>query len=153
MIVYCKDVQRQDEHEIIQFDFLGYNFRPRRSFDRYGRVFTNFIPAISPSAAKAIRQEVRSWRLQLKSDKTIEDLARMFNPVITGWINYYCRFYASAFDVVGQHINRSIAKWAMRKFKKLRGHKTRANMWVSNLAKKHPTLFAHWKAGFARVAS
>ena len=52
------------EHEHIQFDFLGYTFRPRRSFDRYGRTFTNFSPAIARSAAKALRQEVRSWRLQ-----------------------------------------------------------------------------------------
>jgi hypothetical protein len=26
--------------------------------------------------------------LQLKSDKSLEDLARMFNPVISGWVNY-----------------------------------------------------------------
>jgi hypothetical protein len=37
---------------------------------------------MSPSAAKAARQDIRSWRLQLKSDKSLEDLARMFNPVI-----------------------------------------------------------------------
>ncbi len=86
-IVYCKDLHRQQEHEHIQFDFLGYTFRPRRSFDRYGRLFTNFSPAIARSAAKALRQEVRSWRLQLMSDKALEDIARMFNAVISGWFN------------------------------------------------------------------
>jgi RNA-directed DNA polymerase len=92
-VVYCKGVHRQQEYETIQFDFLGYTFRPRRSKDRYGRVFVNFTPAISRAATKAIRQEVRGWRLQLKSDKSIEDLSRMFAPVIRGWINYYCRFH------------------------------------------------------------
>ena len=63
----------------IQFDFLGYTFRPRRSYDKHGRTFTNFTPAMARSAATALRQEVRSWRLQLKSDKSLEDLSRMFN--------------------------------------------------------------------------
>lgn len=151
-IAYCKDLHRQQEHEHIQFDFLGYTFRPRRSFDRYGRLFTNFSPAIARSAAKALRQEVRSWRLQLKSDKSLEDLARMFNAVISGWLNYYGRFYPSAFDVVGNHINRAIVRWAMRKFKRLRGHKSRAMRWVKDLAKARPQLFAHWRVGFTSVA-
>lgn len=151
-IVYCKDLHRQQLHEHIQFDFLGYCFRPRRSYDRLGRRFTNFTPAMAPSAAKAMRQKVRSWRLQLKSDKTIEDLSRMYNPVIAGWVNYYCRFYASAFNVVGRHINRSIARWALRKFKRLRGHKTKAVRWVERTAQKRSSLFAHWHAGFAFAA-
>jgi RNA-directed DNA polymerase len=151
-IVYCKDRNRQREYRNIQFEFLGYAFRPRRSFDRHGRLFTNFTPAISPQAAKALRQEVRSWRLQLKSDKSIEDLARMFDPIISGWVSYYCHFYASAFNRIGQHINRAIARWAMRKYKHLNGHKIRASRWVKRLAKQYPQLFAHWKYGIFGVA-
>jgi RNA-directed DNA polymerase len=150
-IVYCKDINRTQEYELIQFDFLGYTFRARRSLDRYGRLFANFSPAIARSAVKALRQEVRSWRLQLKSDKTIVDLARMFNAVISGWFTYYGRFYPSAFAAVGNHINRSLVRWAMRKFKTLRGHKIRATQWVMELAKACPQLFAHWRAGFTLV--
>ncbi|WP_446479848.1 group II intron maturase-specific domain-containing protein [Bradyrhizobium glycinis] len=29
-------------------------------------------------------------------DKRIDDLARMFNPIIRGWMNYYGRYYESA---------------------------------------------------------
>jgi hypothetical protein len=58
-VVYCKDIHRKQEYETIQFDFLGYTFRPRRSKDRNGRVFVNFTPAISRSAAKSIRQTMR----------------------------------------------------------------------------------------------
>ncbi len=151
-IVYCKDVQRRQEHEHIQFDFLGYIFRPRRSFDRYGRLFVDFNPAIARKAATALRQEVRSWRLQLKSDKSLEELARMFNAVISGWFNYYGRFYPSAFEAVGNHINRAIVRWAMRKFKSLRGHKSQAMRWVKDSAKARPYLFAHWRVGFTSVA-
>ena len=28
-VVYCKDAHRKGEHATIQFDFLGYTFRPR----------------------------------------------------------------------------------------------------------------------------
>jgi len=27
------------------------------------------------------------------SDKSLEDLTRMFNPVVQGWINYFASFY------------------------------------------------------------
>ena len=146
--VYCRDIHRREEHETIQFDFLGYTFRPRRSKDRFGRVFTNFSPALSRDAAKAIRQTVRGWRLQLKSDKSIEDLARMFAPVIRGWMQYYCRFYPSAFRDVADHLNRCLARWAMRKFKKLRGHRRRASHWLGRVARRQPDMFPHWRDGF-----
>ncbi|MGR5968200.1 hypothetical protein ACT7C1_07710 [Bacillus paranthracis] len=41
--------------------------------------FTNFSPAIADKAKKAIRKEARSWRLQLKADKTLQDISNMFN--------------------------------------------------------------------------
>ncbi|MCT4593979.1 MAG: hypothetical protein N4A57_06900, partial [Anaeromicrobium sp.] len=36
-----------------------------------------------------MRKEVRRWRLQLKVDKDLLDIANMFNKKIQGWINYY----------------------------------------------------------------
>lgn len=151
-IVYCKDENRPGQYACIQFDFLGYTFRPRRSFDRKGLLFNNFTPAISRSATHALRQEIRSWHLQLKNDQELENLAQMFNPIISGWMQYYCRFYASAFQVVACHINRSIVRWAMRKYKKLRGHKYRAIRWVERTARQRPYLFAHWQKGYVFAA-
>ena len=63
-----------------KFDFLGYTFQPRRSKNRKGKFFINFSPAVSNKAAKAIRDQFRSWKLPQRSDKAIEDLSRMFNP-------------------------------------------------------------------------
>ena len=60
------------------------------------KFFINFSPAISDKAVKAIRAEIRSWDLHLRSDKRIEDLSRMFNPKIRGWLQYYGRYYRSA---------------------------------------------------------
>jgi len=71
---------------------------------------------------KAIRTEIRSWNLHLRSDKSIEDLSRMFNPIIRGWLQYYGRFYRSALYPPMRQLDRSLARWADRKYKKLRRH-------------------------------
>jgi RNA-directed DNA polymerase len=144
-IVYCKDDDRPLEYPCTRFDFLGYTFRPRRSKNRWGKYFINFSPAISNKAAKAIRQEVRGWRLQLRSDKDLDDLARMFNAVIRGWVNYYGAFYKSALYPMLQHIDRKLARWATRKFKRLRRHRRRAEQWLRRIARRQPGLFAHWR--------
>ncbi len=144
-IVYCKDDDRRLEYPCTSFDFLGYTFRPRRSKNRWGKYFINFSPAISNKAAKAIRQEVRGWRLQLRSDKDLDDLARMFNAVIRGWINYYGAFYKSALYPALLHIDRKLARWATRKFKRLRRHRRRAEQWLRRVARRQPGLFAHWR--------
>jgi RNA-directed DNA polymerase len=151
-IVYCKGVHRAGDYENIQFDFLGYTFRPRKTKDRYGRIFLNFTPAMSRLAGKAIRQTIRSWKIQLKSEKTIEDIARMFGPMIRGWINYYGLFHPSALKMTADLLNRYLARWAMRKFKRYRGHKRRALQWIGKIAQRQPNLFAHWQAGFVPSA-
>ena len=92
-IVYCKDDDRKGNYENISFDFLGYTFKPRGAKNKYGKYFTSFLPAMSDKAQKAIRKEVKSWKLQLKVDKTLEDISRMFNSKIQGWINYYTHYY------------------------------------------------------------
>ena len=144
-IVYCKDDNRKGSYQNESFDFLGYTFRPRRSKNRYGKYFVNFSPAVSNKALKAMRQKMRSWRLQLKSDKSIEDLGYMFYSIINGWINYYGHYYKSALYPVFQHLNHLLVRWAMRKYKKLRGHQRRAAHWLGGIAKREPFRFPHWK--------
>lgn len=144
-IVYCKDDDRKEGYPVTSFDFLGYTFRPRRSKNRWGKHFINFSPAISNKAAKKMRQTARGWGWQNRSDKSLEDLARMFNPVIQGWINYYGRYYKSAMYPSLKHLERRLARWATRKYKHLRGHKRQAAQWLRRIARKQPWLFAHWK--------
>jgi RNA-directed DNA polymerase len=79
-IVYCKDDDRRGKYPNEKFDFLGYEFRPRRSKNRWGRFFVNFSPGASTAAMKAIREHIRVWQLGCRVDRWIDDLARMFNP-------------------------------------------------------------------------
>jgi len=149
-VVYCKDDDRRGTYSNEKFDFLGYTFRPRRSKNRKGKFFINFTPAVSDTAVKDIRKEIRSWNLHLRSDKQIEDLARMFNPVIRGWLQYYGRFYRSALYPPMKQLNRSLARWAERKYKKLRGHLRRATHWVARISRRDSKLWAHWQMGERR---
>lgn len=146
-IVYCQDEDRCGKYPEMTFDFLGYTFRPRRSKNRFGKFFINFTPGVSNKACKAMRQTIRRWRIQLKPDKTLEDLSRMFNPVVRGWIQYYGRFYKSALYPVLRHMNRALILWAQRKYKKLRCHRRRAEHWLGGIARREPQLFAHWQMG------
>ena len=51
-VVYCRDNNRRQDHEYIQFDFLGYGFGPRSAMNRRGERFCSFLPAISAKASK-----------------------------------------------------------------------------------------------------
>jgi RNA-directed DNA polymerase len=144
-VVYCKDTNRKGEHEIIQFDFLGYSFRPRLAKWRGGLFGVSFLPAASPKALKARRQAIRGWSLQTRSDKALDDLARMFNPYIRGWINYYSQFYKSALYPTLLRIDAFLVRWARRKFKPLRQRSRGARDWLARVIRTSPGLFAHWQ--------
>ena len=145
-IVYCKDESRKGTYPHTKFDFLGYTFLGRRSKSRYGRFFVSFSPAVSQTSMNSIRQEIRSWRLHQRSDKSLRDLGRMFDSKIRGWINYYGRFYKSELYKVFRHLNWILTRWVTRKYKKLRGRR-RARHWLGRIAQEEPHLFYHWKWG------
>ena len=151
-IIYCKDDDRRGEYAETKFDFLGYTFRSRLSKNRYGKHFINFTPGVSRKACKTMRQTIRNWRLHRKPDKSIEEISRMFNPVIRGWINYYGRFYKSELYTVLRHVNRALVQWVRRKYKRFNNRRRRAEYWLGRLARREPGLFAHWKMGILPTA-
>jgi RNA-directed DNA polymerase len=146
-IVYCKDADRSGSYEHESFDFLGYTFRPRLSKSRFGKHFLNFSPAVSGEAGKRMRREMRRWGLHRRSDKTLTDLARMFNPVLQGWINYYGRFYKSMLYPTFRHLNAILVRWAAWKYKRLFRRRARARRFIAEVARRQPGLFAHWRLG------
>jgi RNA-directed DNA polymerase len=143
-IVYCKDADRRGTYPEEHFAFLGYTFRPRRSKHRWGKDVVNFSPGVSNAAAKAIRHAIRQWHLRWRVDKQLDDLARMFNPMIRGWLTYDTGSYKSALYPTLQHLARQLARWAMAKYKRVRRHRRRAEQWLRRVARRQPGLFAHW---------
>ena len=146
-IVYCKDSNRRGAFEHTAFTFLGYTFRPRLAENRHGKRFVSFLPAVSKDAIKAMGREIRSWHIARRSDKSLGDLARMFNSIVQGWINYYGRFYKSALYPLLQRINDHLVRWAMRKYKRLRRREQRTRQLMAEASRRSPRLFAHWRFG------
>jgi RNA-directed DNA polymerase len=149
-VVYCKDDSRRRSYPNEKFDFLGYTFQPRRSKNRKDKYFINFSPAVSDKAVKAMREAIGSWKLARRSDKALEELSRMFNPIVRGWLQYYGRYYRSALYVPMRQLDRALARWASRKYKKLRGHLRRATHWIARISRREPSVFAHWQMGVRR---
>lgn len=147
-IVYCKDADRPGSFEHEKFTFLGYEFRPRLAKNRQGKHFVSFLPAVSTDAKKAMATEIRSWGLGRRSDKSLDDLARMFNSIVQGWINYYGCFYKSELLYFLRRLNNHLVRWATRKYhKRLRNKERRAMAWLAEIARRSPRLFAHWRLG------
>src|SRR5437762_10363320 len=119
--------------------FWGSRFAPRKANGRKGKVFCSFSPAISNDAAQKIRDEIRRWKLHRCTALSIQDLARMINPKLRGWINYYGRFIPSALRPIERHVGQSLVRWACRKYKKLRNHRSRAWTWLMQLSIVSPT--------------
>jgi hypothetical protein len=147
-LVYCKDVNRHGDYPNQSFDFLGYRFRPRKSIWHGCLPVVSFLPAVSPKALKAMGQTLRQWRLHHRSDKSLQDLARLHNSHIRGWINYYRHFYGSALHPILHRVDAYLVRWACRKFKRLRRRPRWAQQWLVRVRRTDPDLFAHWRFAY-----
>ena len=147
-IVYCKDGSRKGTYPNTKFDFLGYTFRPRVVKNRKrNSLFVSFTPAVSAKALKAMRETTRRLNYRNRTDLSLQDISRLHNPVLRGWIAYYGKFSPSAMYPVFRHFNKTLVAWAMRKYRRFKGHKTRAGRFLEGVAENQPHLFVHWQRG------
>jgi len=144
-IVYCKDVNRREDYPNQSFDFLGFTFRARKTVWHGHLLAHGFRPAASSKALKAISRTIRRWALHHRSDKSLQDLATIYNPYIRGWINYYGQFYRKQLQVMLLRIDTYLVRWACRKFKRLRRRQRGAWQWLARVRRSNPTLFSHWR--------
>lgn len=146
-IIYCKDQNRKENHPHTIFTFLGYEFRRREVNNHNGRLFLGFNPAVSKDALTSMRSKIRAMNIRNRTELSIEEIAKIINPILRGWIEYYGHYVPSALNPVTRHMNLILIFWAMRKYKKLRGHKTRAAIFIQKIKRAEPKLFEHWKQG------
>ena len=144
-IVYCKDVNRKGGSDNNNFTFLGYEFRPQKAKNKYGGYFLSLIPAISEEAKEKMRRTIREWQIQRFTNKSIENIAQDINKIVMGWINYYGKFCSSELYPIKKYIDLKLVKWAVHKYKKIRGSQRCANKWLKGIKKRKPELFAHWR--------
>ena len=147
-IVYCKDERRTGDYHNTAFDFLGYTFRRRSCKDgRANQMFLGFSPAVSQSAMKEMRRKIRKTRIRSRTDLSLSEIAEWINPVLRGWLSYYGAFYRSEMYRLIRHFNKTLVRWAMRKYKSLRFSKHRAVALLERVAQQRPGLFVHWERG------
>ena len=147
-IVYCKNYRRLENHEEESFTFLSYSFQPRRKRDNYGRgnkTYIVFGAAISSKAKTGIREAIRAILIPRWTDQTIEGFAKILNPKIRGWVNYYTRFYRQEMLRVFCYLNERIRKWLKNKYKLTNNKQTVAK--YKAIQVEQPVLFYHWQLG------
>jgi RNA-directed DNA polymerase len=152
-IVYCKDSSRPGVYPHVQFTFLGFTFRPRRAMSRHGKRFTSFLPGASREALTRMRQQIRSWHLPRQTPGTLHEFSQTYGPTLAGWWNYYSSFYPTALRPISRAFDQALARWARRKYKRLRRHSTRSHHWVARVARRESYLFVHWqrRSAYART--
>ncbi|KZE70484.1 hypothetical protein AV654_06260 [Paenibacillus elgii] len=91
------------------------------------------MSSASNQAKKSMRQTIRNWRIQIKLEKTLEDLSKMFIPVLRGWVNFNGRYYKAEMYSVHRRSNRAMVNGAMRKYKRFRQRCKRALDWLAKL--------------------
>jgi RNA-directed DNA polymerase len=92
-----------------------------------------------------MRATIRNLHIPRQTSGTLADIARQINPLLQGWIVYYGRFSRSALFSLVEYVNRKLKAWIMRKYKRLRFHKTRASLLLRKLARHNAELFVHWQ--------
>jgi RNA-directed DNA polymerase len=127
-----------------KFDFLGFTFRRRMAKGRDGKAFMTFTPAVSESAQKNLRAKTRAQRFYRRVDLALVDIARMANPVLRGWYEYYGKYRSSELYPVFRHFNKTLVVWARRKYEKVRNSKDKAIKLLKRAMSKRPKLFFHW---------
>jgi len=147
-IIYCKDEKRKGKYPNTSFDFLGYTFRGRIVRNtKTNKIFVSFTPAVSKASLKSMRAKTKCLNWRNRTDLSLNEIARRYNPVLRGWLTYYGRYCCSAMDPMWRHFNKTLVAWAMHKYKHYGGHKTRAVKFMERIAAKEPYLFVHWKSG------
>ena len=114
-IVYCKDYRRKEKYHIIKFDFLGYSFQPRTTISKKRKgLFLGFDCAISIRSRKRIADTLGALKVHRMTANSIVGIAKILNPMIRGWINYYGKFRKSMLHPVFKLLNNRLVRWARK---------------------------------------
>lgn len=147
-IVYCKDRNRRGTYGRTEFDFLSFTFRPRTARGKNGKLFLAFTPAISRNSERAIKDEIRKWKIHRAVTATLEELSTLYNGKLRGWFAYFGKFRPSALYGIFCLFQKILVKWAKCKYKHLKRSWGKAADLMKCMADSMKHLFVHWKRGW-----
>lgn len=145
-IVYCADSKRKGKTKRAKkFTFLGYDFKPRRKWNRDARrEFTGFELGISGKAILKIRKTLVQLVKRLPTGTSLEDIAATVNAKLRGWIMYYAKCNKWETLVLWTWFNYQLVKWLMKRFRRFKHGSRSATGWLRMRYQLNPKLFAHW---------
>ena len=130
------------------FVFLGYCFRPRLVKSTQGIYFMGYTPAVSVEAASSFRKKIR-MAIRKAGTTDIIILSQILNPIIRGWMNYFCKFTPSeAFQKGINYVNQKLVRWVRKNRKKAKRSYRKAQRLLKRIALSNPKLFYQWQAGY-----
>ena len=146
-VVYCKNYRRTEDHDQNSFTFLSYTFRPRTARDKFDRnkLIVLFNGAISNAAKTSIRQAIRKVLNPQWTNGTLEAFAKVLNPKIRGWINYYGKFFKRRMIRIFDYLDGLIHRWIANKYKITSKAETLGKF--KRIKEETPVMFYHWKFG------
>ena len=141
-VVHCKTSDRKGDYPEVSYRFLGYTFQPRSAKNSTtGKRFTSFLPAGSREAQRELLNKIKQKNLVKLTTVGVENVAVALNPMLRGWLNYFCHYGRSALSFVSKRIDDALLRWARRKY---RWALRRAASWLRRVKSQQPRLFAHW---------
>lgn len=147
--VYCKKAGRRGYASYpVQFDFLGFSFRPITMRLKEGGCFLQYDCTMSRRSKARITGELRALQFHNKSQWTIQDLAELLNPKIRGWINYYGKIHHRCVKTVLYYLHQRMLKWVVNKYKRFKQSKVKAVEWLRRVCNQYSYLFYHWTLGW-----
>lgn len=147
-IIYCKKDGRSQEGHSVQFDFLGFSFRPIMFRLRKGGHFLQYDCIMSRKSKKRILKDLRELNFHNKSQFGLQDIAILLNPRIRGWLNYYGKINRRSLKPIFYYLHQRIIKWILNKYKRFKGSKVKAVKWLRQMTCVYPNLFYHWALGY-----
>lgn len=121
------------------FDFLGFTIEPH--YTKVKGDTHRLLPrcVISKKSVSSVLSKFKSIH---KRRISVQLLARELNPIISGVINYYCKFWSGHTYTLWNQLNKRLQKWVRWE----KGLYTHASIsWLQQRYRHNPTLFAHWK--------
>jgi RNA-directed DNA polymerase len=121
------------------FDFLGFTIRPSsvKSKDTVKTIPSIFV---SQKSKNSLMEKFRNLNIH-KRRTTLEEIAKMMNPILRGIINYYHKFRKSDLQNLWRQLNERLLKWV--KWEK--GLYKKASVrYLKTKYKEKPDLFLHW---------
>ncbi|QCK17048.1 group II intron reverse transcriptase/maturase [Mangrovivirga cuniculi] len=147
-IVYCQDYRREKKDYKKKFDFLGFSFQPRSTASQKGGMFLGYDCGISITSKKRISTKWKEMKFHRWTGATIQEIARLINPIMRGIFQYYGRYKRWELQSVIRNFHFRLVKWIVNKYKRFRGRYKRAYEWLIEVRKGFPNLFYHWTLGY-----